>query len=264
MTFVLQEHHCLILQDWIEFLDWPVTALIVHVGQQDQIRASLGALCACHDIQLHVLGTTTAAETTTDENPLLAAQFAAVQTDFGCVVRLDNIPFRQPDLNWQDPAWALMQAQGARFLTGTTLPYRADRPLTDAHFALTQRISNGFLMIRPADWLEFQRGTEGSQDRYGRFSSEGAAEDYVAAMDIWGLRLLNSPDIRIFHCHEWGPRLPVIRDAFRKGTGIGRFLKGFQDDYFGANARFYMKPRPPLMRRARIFLGHWRRRIAGR
>ncbi|MDF3854478.1 hypothetical protein ACDP63_12285 [Paracoccus sp. P2] len=261
LTFVLEEHHCVILEDWIAFFDHPIAELVVHFGGDPGIAARVRQLCEAHGIRLHDMGMTTPQETTEAEQQLLAEQFDAVTADLGCVVRLDTIPYRAGQKAWQDAALGLMKETGACFITGSTLPYRADRPTTRPGFMLTQSISNCFLIIRPEIWKMLQAGTKESESKYGRFLVEGAAEDYVAENDLWGLRLVNRDDIRVFHCQEWGLRLLRVRDSFRKGHGISSFLKGYQDDYLYENARYYMQRRESALRRARIFLGYWRRRL---
>lgn len=261
LTFVLEEHHCVILEDWIAFFDHPIAELVVHLGKDPGIETRVRQLCEAHGIRLHDMGRTTPRETTDSEQQLLEKQFDAVTADLGCVVRLDTIPYRARNVTWQDAALALMKETGACFMTGSTLPYRADRPTARPEFMLTQSISNCFLVIQPEIWRTLQAGTQDSESKYGRFLVEGAAEDYVAENGLWGLRLVNGEDIRIFHCQEWGLRLLRIRDSFRKGYRISPFLRGYQDDYLYENARYYMQRREPLLRRARVFLGYWRRRL---
>lgn len=261
MTFVLQKHHCTILEDWINFFDHRVASLIVHTGPDEAITSYLQRLCNTYGIELQHLGITTPQETTYSEHELLATQFAAVKTDLGCVVRLDTIPFRADGISWQDKAFALMQESNACFLTGTTLPYNADIALSDPDYMLTQRVSNCFLIIKPEIWKTLQVGTEGSPSRYGRFFVEGAAEDYLNQRELWGIRLINQRNIRIFHCHEWSMRLLSIRDDFRKGHKIDSFLTGYQDNLQGPNARYYMQRPKPLLKSIRIFLGRWRQKL---
>ena len=263
LTFVLQAHHCVILEDWVNFFDYPIDELIVHVGSDEQALPRIQEICKKHNIALRNLGVTTARETTDDEAILLAAQFDATTSDFACVIRLDTLPFRQEGLRWQDEAIEQMQASGAAFLTGSTLPYRADRPLHDQRYRMTQRVSNCFMMIRPQVWRDLQVGEEAAKAQYGRFFVEGVVEDNLVKEDLWGIRILNSPAFRIFHCQEWGPRLIFVRDTFQKGKNIKPYLKGFQDDYFGANTRNYMERKPPIVKRVRIFLGRWRRHLFG-
>lgn len=261
LTFVLQDHHCVILEDWLAFLDHPVTELVVHVGIDPGIVARLQRLCDAHAIRLHNLGSITARETTDDEQRLLASQFGAVTTDFGCVIRLDTLPYRTAGTPWQATTMAMLASTGACFVTGSTLPYRADQLTEDPTVLLTQRLSNCFLLIRPEIWRELQTGTPGSAAKYGRFLVEGAAEDYLAAHGHWGLRLLNRPDLRIFHCQEWGPRLLTVRDRFRAGDRISAYLEGYQDDPPKAGSHIYLEPRQPILKRIRIFVGYWRRRL---
>ncbi|RRH69780.1 hypothetical protein [Falsigemmobacter faecalis] len=261
LTFVLQEHHLVILEDWLDFFDHPITELVVHVGAGPGISARLQHLCATRAIRLQNLGPTSARETTDEEQRLLAAQFEAVTADFGCVVRLDTLPFRTAETLWQEATMTALASMGASFITGSTLPFRADLPTEDPSLLLTRRLSNCFLLIRPDVWRELQQGIPGSAEKHGRFLVEGAAEDYVQAQGLWGLRLLNRPDLRIFHCQEWGPRLLVVRARFRAGYRIARYLKGYQDDPPKTASHNYLERRPPILKRIRIFIGYWRRRL---
>ncbi len=261
LTFVLQRHHVLVVQDWIGFFDHGVRELIVHVGADPDIVADLQALCARHQITLRVLGTVTARQTTQDETSLLYDQFAATGSDLACMVRLDTLPFRRPGLRWQDDAIRQMAETGAHFLTGATKPFRADRATPDPRFMRTQRVSNCFIIVAPAFWHVAQGDRAEAERKFGRFSSEGSIEDHLATTGAWGLRCVNSVDFRVFHCQEWGQRLLEVRQAFHAGRKVAPFLRGYQDDLMGARERFYLHPRLPLRRRLRVWLGAIRRKV---
>ena len=263
LTFVLQEHHCVILEDWIKFFDHPVDELVVHVGADAAIVLRLEKICAAYEIKFSNLGVTTAGETTENEKNLLSAQFDATTSDFACVVRLDTLPFRQEGIEWQNGAMKLLDRLDAPFLTGGALPFRADRSVDDPNYRLTQRISNCFLIIRPHVWKDLQQSNAASEAKYGRFSVEGVVEENLVARDLWGLRLLNRRDLRVLHSQEWGKRLLFVRDEFLKGRKITPFLRGHQDDFLGPNERHYLELKPPLARRFRIFVGRWRRKFFG-
>nr|WP_314262202.1 hypothetical protein [uncultured Devosia sp.] len=260
LTFVLQEHHCTILEDWLDFFDRPVSKLIVHIGADPEIRKAVEALARKHDIVLVDAGTTTARQTTENELDLLAAQFQHVASDeLACLVKLDTFPFRAPGRAWQDEALLVMQQTKALFITGSTLPYRADLPTTSADLLLTQRVSNCFLIVSKQIWFEALKGAFEAQSDYGRFAPEGDFEAYLAATGHYGLRILNTMDVRIFHCHEWGPEQARIRAAFREGQKVRKYLSGFQDDYAFSSRGLYLQKPLPWLKRVRIALGRWRR-----
>lgn len=262
LTFVLRAHHVPLVADWFDFMDTPPRALVVHVGEDPAIVRGLHELCESHGIRMINLGEVTVADTTEREDVLLAEQMGAVESGgIACVVRLDTLPYRSSGVLWQENALKRMTETGALFVTGATRPYRADRPAADVRLLMTQRISNCFLIIAPDVWRRLQDGVPESASRYGRFVVEGAAEDYLSAHDLWGLRLLNNHDLRIFHCQEWSARIFEVRKAFRSGINVDRFLKGVQDDYLGPNSSYYMEVPAPLLRRARIAVGAWRRRV---
>lgn len=260
LTFVLQQHHCQLLEDWFDFFDHPVARLIVHVGSDARIPQTLADMCAARNIGFTNLGISSPDETTDNEQALLTAQFDAIETGLACVIRLDTLPFKAEGVRWQDDAFNTMASDGACYITGATRPYRADKHAGSAAVMLTQRLSNCFLIIAPDDWRRLQQGTQGSAERYGRFLVEGAAEDFLAERNLWGLRLLNRPELRIFHCQEWSTRILKVRRSFRAGKGIKWFMKGYEDDFFGARAKNYMQPGPPPLRQLRITLGAWRRK----
>jgi hypothetical protein len=263
LTFVLQPHHVAVVEDWIDFFDHGLAELIVHVGADPGIVESLELLCSRRKLALQVLGTVTAKETTADELSLLYLQFAAVRSDLACMVRLDTLPYRRPGLRWQDDALAAMRKIDAPFVTGAAKPFRADVALPDPRFLRTQRVSNCFIILSPAFWRTGQGDRTDAEQRFGRFSSEGSIEDYLVATNTWGLRCVNSRDFRVFHCQEWGPRLLKVRQAFKAGHRISPFLRGYQDDVMGARETFYLHPRPPLIKRLRIWLGAQRRKLIG-
>jgi hypothetical protein len=262
LTFVLQAHHCVILEDWLDFFDHPVKKIVVHVGTDPEILRTLEALAAGRDITLVPVGPTTPVETSQNELSLLVKQFEHVdQEDLACIVKLDTFPFRAPGKAWQDEALLAMRRHGALFITGSTLPYRADLGTTSENILLTQRVSNCFLILSKGVWFRALESSFGNQSDHGRFAPEGDFESYLASTDQYGLRVRNSPDLRIFHCHEWGARQRKIRRSFRKGKGVSRYLRGYQDDLWGPGARFYMKRPPSLAKRIRIAFGRWRRQL---
>jgi hypothetical protein len=126
------------------------------------------------------------------------------QEDLACIVKLDTFPFRAPGKAWQDEALLAMRRHGALFITGSTLPYRADLGTTSENILLTQRVSNCFLILSKGVWFRALESSFGNQSDHGRFAPEGDFESYLASTDQYGLRVRNSPDLRIFHCHEWG------------------------------------------------------------
>lgn len=257
LTYVLEPHHCALLEDWFDFFDHPVASLIVHVGADPLIRDKLTEICEKRGIRFTSLGVRTAAEIIPNELTLLREQFSAVVDGLGCVIRLDTLPFKAPGVTWQDEALDAMESSGALFITGSTQPFRADRPLRRNSLMLTQRVSNCFLIVAPEVWVRLQQGTQGSFERYGRYVVEGAPEDYLLANGLWGIRLVNRFDLRLFHTQEWSPRILQVRAAFHTGKGISRFLKGHAEDYSGS---YYMKSGLPPLRRLRIVLGTWRRK----
>lgn len=263
LTFVLQPAHCVVLRDWMEFFDQPPDRLVVHVGQDPAIADQLRSLASEFGAELVIAGQTDPAQTTENETGLLWQQFDLIGDDLACIVRLDTLPYRQPDLPWQATAMAAMARHGAAFLTGSTLPFRADTTLPETGLMQTQRFSNCFAILPAPVWRKAQQAQQSGADAFGRFGSEAAVELYCAETGAFGLRLLNSPDLRIFHCQEWGPRMAEVRAAFHAGRGIAPFLRGYQDDFMGARARFYMERRPPLSRRVRILLGRWKRNLLG-
>ncbi len=262
-TFVLQPHHVIIVEDWLDFFDQGVRDLVVHVGADPEIEPRLKALCDSRKVGLRILGSVSVCDTTDNELDLLYEQFAVVKDGLVCMVRLDTLPYRRPDLRWQADAIDRMIAAGAPFLTGATKPFRADQATAVSQFLRTQRVSNCFIILAPNFWHVAQGDRAEAERRYGRFSSEGSIEDYLVENGLWGLRCVNRADFRIFHCQEWSLRLLDVRRAFQAGRKIQPFLRGYQDDLMGANARFYLHPGPPLIKRLRIRLGAWRRKFAG-
>lgn len=264
LTFVLQPAHCIVLRDWMEFFEQPPGRLVVHVGQDPAIAHQLRGLADAFGAELVIAGQTDPAETTENETGLLWQQFDLIGDDLACIVRLDTLPYRGSNLPWQAEAMEAMAHHGALFLTGSTLPFRADTPLPGTDLMRTQRFSNCFAILPAQVWREAQRAQQSDADAFGRFGSEAAVELYCSETGAFGLRLINRPELRVFHCQEWGPRMAEVRAAFQAGRGIAPFLRGYQDDFMGARARFYMEKRTPLLRRARILLGRWKRSFLGR
>ncbi|MGR3504375.1 MAG: hypothetical protein ACU0B7_00715 [Paracoccaceae bacterium] len=261
LTFVLQRHHIIILEDWIDFMKGAVVELVVHLGEDKEIEVGLKKLCEIRGIRLVNLGTVTVFEATENERELMQSQFDLVSTERACIVRLDTLPFCIEGVDWLADAIKIQFQSDAVFITGSTLPFRNDRIIASKKFRLTQRISNCFLIIDVDFWRKFQQGRIDSDKKYGRFAVEGAVEDFLEDNNLWGLRLLNSNDVRVFHCQEWGPRLIYVREQFRRGRALHPFLEGFQDDYMGADARYYMQPNSSFLRKIRISFGAWRRSL---
>lgn len=260
LTFVLQKHHCTILEDWLDFFDHPIKSLVLHVGADPKIREALDEIAKRKSLALVVLGTTTPQGTTDNELALLVEQFQHVGADdLACLVKLDTFPFREPGRTWQAETLQMMQRQQALFITGSTLPYRADLPTDVPNLLLTQRVSNCFLIVSKNVWLRALETSFSGQSEFGRFAPEGDFETYLARTGQYGVRMVNTMESRIFHCHIWGPEQTKVRARFRQGRGVGPFLSGYQDDYWGPNAKLYMQKPLPLLKRVRIAIGRWRR-----
>lgn len=244
VTNVLDEKHLRVLQDWLDFFDWPPVEIVAIVGNRGRTKASLGAFCNARKLKLRVVGYAAAKELKENEPSYMRASLQAVRTGTAVQVHLDTLPYRVDGHAWQERALELVRNSGAIYITGSTRAYRLDWGAEDPDFLFTRRLSNNFLMMSPVEWLHIQDERHSEVERFGRFSTESAIEGYCAETGRFGLRIRNGAEMRIFHTQEWGARMYEIRRRMHLGQGIGPFIDGFQDDVTEPWDEFYEYPRP--------------------
>ncbi len=264
ITNVMAEAHCVVLQDWFDFLDVLPERLLVFVGKEPAIADRLARICEARDIALEILDTTDTRRVRQDEPAIVMEQFQAAGSGLVMIVRLDTLPFRRTGDPWQTDAIAAMRHHGAIYLTGSTLPYRSDTPTDDPRYMHTRKVSNNFLLMDRDEWLRIQEAQREPALALGRFAQENAVEFHCRDTGDRGIKLVNTPDFRIVHTQEWGPRMRLVRACYRRGIAITPQLTGFQEDWDARRYPFYLQHEAMPIKRARIAFGRWRRDVAAR
>jgi hypothetical protein len=263
ITNLLQMPSLPVLVDWIEFLPRPPKTLICYVGGDAEIEAALHGLCDEHGIALILVPTDLTEDIRKSELPVILWQMQNAPEDYVLRVTLDTIPYRTDDADWLSYCIETMEAEHHPFTTGSTRPFRADRPLDRAGFGLTRRVSFNFILMRARFWLDLEARSRHLMEKYDRYYIEGLLEDFCEDTDRWGLRLINIPERRVFHVQVWDSRIDAIRRAFHEGRDLGPHLRGHEDDQNYDWDRYYMWPKPSWLKRARIHFGKWRRSLSG-
>ncbi len=263
ITNLLQAPSYPVLVDWLDFMPYPPQALVCFCGGNAATKALVRDLCRARGIDFVQPPDDLTEDIRKNELPVLRWQFENVHTSWCIRVSLDTLPYRSDEFDWLSHALDRIEDEELLYMTGSTKRYRADKTAGDDGFLLTQRMSINFVLIRPNDWLKMLDDFVAIQGRFERYNTEGCVEYHCAQNDVWGLRLENLARRRVFHVQEWGERIAMVRDAFRAGRNIAPFMDGYCDDEEPTRpwTRYYMFPRPSVIRRLRIAFGAWRRRI---
>ncbi len=78
---------------------------------------------------------------------------------------------------------------------------------------------------------------------------------------LFGLRRVDTPGWRVFHVQQWDHRLFETRELFRRGVGISRYLNRVHEDCLLSFDYYYNYPKPPFLRRLKVWAGRVRRAI---
>lgn len=262
VTNLLQGHSLPVLIDWLDFLPRKPKALICFFGSNTASEKAVADQCAQRGIDFVVAPKEITSDIRKGDALVAKWQFGHTKTPWVMRIALDTLAYSTDPSDWLSPAIEELNTTDKLFLTGSTKIYRTDKPTPSPDLFFTQRVSINFILIQPAQWIEIYDDYIAKTPNPSRFSTEKCLEDYCAENNVWGLRLKNIDQRRIFHVQEWGERISKVRDAFRKGRGIQPFLNGYVEDE-GKHPwnRYFMSPKPPLVRRARIAFGAWRRGV---
>ncbi|MEM6827009.1 MAG: hypothetical protein AAF553_03615 [Pseudomonadota bacterium] len=264
LTHIMRAEHLAVLDDWLDFIGHAPRRIIAVTSPGADVKESVRSWSAQKGTPMELAGECESSLIGPSETDYLNQQFEVAGSDLVMLVKLDTFPAREGHESWFKESMSLMGTTGAQFLTGSTKPFRADGPTTDADHLITRRISNNFLVIEAPVWRRFQKlGRELDHD-FGRFYTEGAVEHICQRDGGFGIRRLNTSSWRVFHTQVWDDRATAIREAVKTGgAALGPFLDGFEDDLFGKPAweRYFMYPRPSRLKLLRIALGRWRRRF---
>lgn len=261
LSQVLQDHHIIILEDWLDFLGETPAALVLFTSGDLSLSEKLNDLATSRGCDFVDLGPVDPLVYKKDEMIYLKQQFAASPTDLACIIRLDVLPYRTGHEGWLSAAYGRQMEGGFAFITGTTNAYRADTELDAPIYRATQRVSNNFLMIDKALWAGMIEPDLPDLPDLGRWAVEGNIEHLCEAKGIYGLRVVNMPDLRMLHTQIWDRRLLKLREDSRAGVNVAGYIDGFTDDDVHPWDRYYQWPKDSALRRTRNALGRWRRRL---
>ena len=269
LTKVLDPRHDVILRDWLEFLDVPPQQLVAYVpADRGDIHARLDALTAEFGIPWHAVSQQSGEDLKNEETAILRRMVAQCAGDYLLFINLDTLPFRNPST---EPKWLeevfgrLEQETDLHFFSGCGLHFRGDVLEAGGRYRRTQRFSNNFGLLRRTFWLTAMDrfAVDDLDDETRRFHSEWALEEMFRQDNLWGLRRVDTLDWRVFHVQQWDDRLLQTRALFKQGRGVHRYLDREHESTVHRWDYHYNSTPPPLVSRARVWLGRHRRRLWG-
>ena len=260
----MRAEHLAVLDDWVDFLGLLPSRLIAVRSTDQGIERSIQSWGEKTGVPVIFAGECESSSILPNETKYLNNQFELAETQLVVLVKLDTFPAREGYPNWFPDSLSLMQTTGAKFLTGSTKRFRADKGTAHSGFLITRRVSNNFLVIEAPIWRRFQTlGIDLDHD-FGRYFTEGSIESICERDGDFGIRLLNTSSWRIFHTQAWGGEAPKIRAAVKVGgPPLKSYLEGYQDDLFGRPPweQYFMYSKPSPLKRWRIALGRCRKTL---
>lgn len=143
---------------------------------------------------------------------------------------------------------------------------------------VTQCFSQNFAVFRREEWLQAVESEGGDLVRRmairhlvpgDRFETERAVDAYVRKKGLLLRFVADTSERSIFHVNQWGDRLLELRQRYRRREGIEPYLNVPVPEPGGLGEvhpwqRYYGHPKPPLLKRLRIWAGKHRRRLLGK
>ena len=269
LTKVLDPRHVVVLSDWLEFVSYPPAQLVAYVDDNEETRLRLDRLAVTFGVPWVPVRVTPGDDLKHRETKILRRMVDVAAAELVLFTNLDTLPFRSGPENAQwleevvrrlktDPQLAFFSAAGVTF--------KEDRAEDSGRYLLTQRFSNNCGLIAKETWRRmvdtYDEASLGSLPDVARYHSEWAIEEAVRREKLFGLRMIESLDWRVFHVQQWDERLLRTRDLFRRGVGVSKYLNRVHDETEHPWESHYSYPKPPLWRRLRIRLGRWRRALS--
>ncbi len=257
-----------VLTDWLDFLPYPPKTMVAYFRGNAETRGLVEDLAAEVGADLVVVPDDLITDHRNQETDLVDWQFSQVKEPFCIRVNMDTIAYRTTQDDWLTPVFERIERGDVLFATGSTQPFRADRPDEGPGLMRTRRISFNFVALRPETWLNLHRGHPDPKGAWGRYSIEAVVENHCEEADVDGLRMVNTADWRIFHVQVWDARIDTIRAAFREPAKVAEFLQGYEDERKKPWERYFMYPEPPkiqqMITKWRVEFGRFRRELFSR
>jgi hypothetical protein len=193
------------------------------------------------------------------------AMFEAAETEWILDIRLDVLPYRIGFDRWVTDLLRVVDEHGYFGFTGS---FRArDLVPGPGGFSKTQRFSENFAFFRRDEFLDLidKHLAPGESVRW---AYELIVEAHLEATGNYNLFRPETPEWTVFHINQWGEDLRRIREQYRARRNIAPFMNtGVRLGPTEVRPRwekYYGYPRPPLLKRARRFVGAWRRKLTDR
>lgn len=267
LTKVLALHHCVILRDWLAFLSDPPLEMLIYGPSDAPIAKEIEQLSQEFRIPWRAMPARPEDDLKNHETQVMSRMVGEARAEYLLLIHLDTLPYRR---DGHEPAWLqeafarLTSDDRLKFFSGCGVRFIEDQLEVSGKYRRTQRFSNNFGLISKQFWLESManHGLESITDDVGRrFHSEWAIEEELRQKNLWGLRPVDTMDWRVFHVHQWDDRLLKTRELYRRGVKVSKYLNRIHDIQMYPWVYYYNFPRPPMLRRIRIWAGKWRREI---
>lgn len=262
-----------VLEDWLSFLGGRPKQIVFAVSPSDNpalIYHELLAEGLIDDIVYVDLRGRSVQETDAEG---IRAAIEAAKTDWILFTKLDTLPYRTGHEHWLDEAMQIIKKHNCLGLTGS-FPSLDMQPL-EPGYSKTQKFSNNFAILQPAQWLEILDTYVGKNldgllaqnplytKDYLRFATEAAIEAFLQDNHRYMLVRQETPEWTVFHINVWGEQLRKVRDRYLARENILPYLNTGTPQKIGYHPWevYYGYPKPPLLKQIRNFVGFWRRKI---
>jgi hypothetical protein len=267
LTKVLAPHHCTILHDWLAFLTTPPLEMLIYAPNDAAIAREIERLAQEFRVPWQVIPMRPEDDLKHNETQIMNRMVQEANGAYLLLVHLDTLPFRG---DGQETAWLqevfarLASDDRLRFFSGCGVRFLEDELEPSGKYRRTQRFSNNFGLISKEFWMAAMAAhpvAAMTNDVGQRYHSEWAIEEELRQKNLFGLRPVDGMDWRVFHVHHWDGRLLKTRELFRRGVKIKRYLNRIHDQQMHPWIYYYNYPKPPWLRRVRIWAGKLRRDI---
>jgi hypothetical protein len=262
-----------VLEDWLSFLGGRPKQIVFAVSPSDNPAPIYEELLAEGLIDEIVYVDLRGRSVQETDAEAIRAAIEVVKTDWVLLTKLDTLPYRNGHENWLDEA---MQTQNKYNCFGLTGSFPSlDMQSLEPGYSKTQTFSNNFAIVRKNQWLEIMDTYLGKNfdgilaqnpvytKEYLRFTTEAALGEFLKDNQLSMLVRQETPEWTIFHVNVWGEQLRQVRDRYLARENILPYLNTGKPQKTGYHPWdvYYGYPKPSLIKRIRIFLGKWRRKI---
>lgn len=256
-----QYNHLTVLKDWLNFFQqYPQRIVLYSDLEHEQVEQSLEN----HGFKgkLILVPYSEGDDLKNNETGILEKLVARCEEEIYISVNLDTLAYTS-ESNWLPKIIDELVNDEYHFFTGCGLIFEADRTIVGTEYLRTQRFSYNFCIMKKSLWQSIMNEYRNADidENIRRFHCEWAIEQAAKKYNYWGLRRRDSKHWRVFHVQEWGPRMRLIRKHFFSGKGIESYVNKIYENTKYPWERYFMYPRPKLIKRIRNWLGAKRRSL---